>query len=123
VPVGTSGGVSVAGLLASGAGAASIAAVMAPGGRPIGSATFIGGVCGALADSALGAAFQEVRRCEACGEETELPRHGCGRPTMVVRGIPGFDNDAVNLAATLVGAATASLIARAALTPSAAAER
>ena len=129
VPVGASGGVSAAGLLASGAGAATIAAVMASGAghgtaaRPILAAIFFGGVCGGLADSALGASVQEVRRCEACGEETELPRHGCGLLTTVVRGIPGFDNDAVNLAATLVGAATASITARAALTPSSVAER
>ena len=117
IPVGASGGVSPAGILASAAGAASIAAVVAASSR-LGNAfdpspmpaIVLGGVLGSMADSVLGAAVQEVRFCAACGEETEAPRHGCGRPTVVVRGVPGFDNDVVNLAATVVGAATASTI-------------
>lgn len=118
VPVGTSGGVSPIGLLASAAGSAFIAAVVANGGRraavdesPHLPAVVIGGVCGAVFDSILGAAVQEGRFCPCCEEETELPRHHCGHATVVVRGMPGFDNDVVNFAATLVGAAMAATIA------------
>jgi uncharacterized protein (TIGR00297 family) len=118
VPAGTSGGVSWVGLLASASGALSIGAVMSIGlsprrweDRPPMRAIALGGFCGALADSVLGATVQELRFCLVCGEETEAPRHQCGMPTITVRGIPGFSNDVVNFVATLIGATVATLLA------------
>jgi uncharacterized protein (TIGR00297 family) len=119
VPAGTSGGVSWPGSLAAAVGATSIAAVVSTSAsgksthyRALWPAIAIGGFCGALVDSVLGATMQEVRFCHACGEETELPRHDCGAPTTTVRGIVWFNNDAVNLAATMAGSATAAFLAK-----------
>jgi uncharacterized protein (TIGR00297 family) len=125
VPAGTSGGVSWAGSLAAAVGATSIAAVVSTSasgnptqGRALWRAIAIGGFCGALVDSVLGASVQEVRFCRVCGEVTELTRHDCGAPTTTVRGIAWFNNDAVNLAATLAGSATSTFLAkRASLRP------
>ena len=66
-----------------------------------------GGIAGATADSLLGATAQELRRCEACKRTCETDPHACGEPTRLVRGLPGFSNDVVNLLATAVGAAAA----------------
>jgi len=66
-----------------------------------------GGIAGATADSLLGATAQELRRCEACKRTCETDPHACGEPTRLVRGLPGFSNDVVNLLATAVGAAVA----------------
>jgi uncharacterized protein (TIGR00297 family) len=127
VPAGASGGVSLCGSVAAVIGAAFIATVLSARSRgtcrgeaSLWSAVALGGVVGAFADSALGAAVQEVRACSVCGEETELDRHCCGHPTIVVRGIAGFDNDVVNFTATLVGAATAAIVAESRSTRSAA---
>ncbi len=65
----------------------------------------VAGIIGATADSLLGATLQELRRCDACDRACETDPHFCGNPTRIVRGIPGLSNDAVNLAATLIGAA------------------
>lgn len=119
VPVGASGGVSWQGLLASAVGALFVGSVMSLGtspsralGREFLRVAVLGGFCGALADSVLGATVQEVRRCPVCQAETELPRHDCGAPTTVVCGIPRFSNDVVNLASTLAGAAVAMMLFR-----------
>lgn len=71
----------------------------------------IGGIAGATADSLLGATAQELRRCEACKRTCETDPHACGEPTRLVRGLPGFSNDVVNLLATAVGAAVAFAVA------------
>lgn len=63
----------------------------------------LGGLAGCAADSLLGATLQGLYHCPACGRETERREH-CGRPTVLVRGLPWLTNDGVNLLATLVGA-------------------
>jgi uncharacterized protein (TIGR00297 family) len=109
VAPGTSGGVSVAGTIAMFAGAAFIALLARLFGWPhavVGGA-FLGGVAGAVADTALGATMQERRRCLGCGEHTERKLHICGSRTRRSGGVAGFDNDIVNFLATIVGAGVA----------------
>ena len=109
VPVGTSGGVNVAGLLAALGGAAFISTIGSVLGWPrlVAIAVVAGGVTGMLADSLLGALVQSRRRCERCGAETERRIHDCGGTTTHVAGVPWLDNDGVNFLATLAGAAAA----------------
>ena len=113
---GASGGVTGAGIAASVAGAATIAAVFNAASheimpaRPMVSLT-IGGFSGALADSLLGATLQEVRWCDTCRKETEALVHRCGTPTQHLRGYAWCDNDAVNALATAVGALVATSVA------------
>jgi uncharacterized membrane protein len=117
VSPGTSGGVTLAGLGASLAGAAAVAAVLSAGahrqaGRPgaLPIAVTVGGLGGSLADSVLGATVQHVRVCDACGRETERLVHHCGAPTRHARGLAWCNNDVVNAVATTIGAATAALV-------------
>lgn len=109
---GLSGGVTLPGTLAELAGAAVVASVcwahhLAPFG-----AVWVGGIAGALADSFLGASVQALRWCPACERACETDPHVCGTATTLRRGAAWFDNDAVNFAATLIGAVFAGLIAR-----------
>ncbi len=106
-PDGASGGMTAIGTLGGAAGAALIA--LAAGG----AAALAGGVAGLLADSALGATVQGVYSCTACGTGTESraePACSCAAPLRRVRGWGAMDNDAVNLAATVVGAAVAAAV-------------
>jgi uncharacterized membrane protein len=73
-------------------------------------AVIVGGVAGAFADSVLGATIQERRWCDLCESSTERPVHDCGTTTRQRAGIAGFDNDAVNLAASFVGALVAFVL-------------
>lgn len=111
VEAGASGGMTVAGTLAALAGAFAIAAVAAAAGTPHTWAAGVGGVAGMLADSVLGATAQAVYRCPTCGVRVETPEHGCPTRVHLVRGWAWCGNDAVNLAATAVGAVTAVLLA------------
>ncbi len=112
VPPGTSGGVSFPGSAAMLAGALFVAVTGAALSlsAPL-AAVAAGGVAGALADSLLGATLQERRWCAVCSVGTERVVHGCGTTTVRGGGLPWLDNDAVNLAATVVGAAVAVLLA------------
>ncbi|MCM3079831.1 DUF92 domain-containing protein [Brevibacillus invocatus] len=70
----------------------------------------LAGLIGSLTDSWIGATWQQMYRCDACGREIEQARH-CGRPAVRVRGRFGWNNDAVNVAGSLAGGASAVLLA------------
>lgn len=101
---GLSGGVTLAGTLASIAGALLVASVAAPVGFGAFAAVAIAGVAGSLADSVLGASIQSLRWCPQCERACETDPHACGTNTRPIRGATWFGNDAVNFAATLAGA-------------------
>ncbi|MBV8149109.1 MAG: DUF92 domain-containing protein [Candidatus Eremiobacteraeota bacterium] len=108
---GFSGGVTILGIAATAGGAILVAGVAA--GLHIAPfwAVLAGGVAGATLDSVLGAGAQALRWCPACARECETDPHYCGSPTDLRRGVAWLGNDAVNLAATLCGAAVAGLLA------------
>lgn len=113
VAAGTSGGVTIAGLLASVAGGAfvGVMAWLVHWPLHVAVAATAGGCAGALADSFAGAALQSRRRCTRCGVLTERTVHTCGDVTQRIGGIPWLDNDGVNLLAGLTGAAVALMLA------------
>lgn len=116
---GTSGGITLAGILASLGGAALIglAAVIFPATRSwlsifgiiILGIIILGGLVGSLFDSLLGATVQAIYWCPTCKKETERhPTHTCGSPTSQVHGWRWFNNDMVNFACSLMGAIVAA---------------
>jgi len=110
---GTSGGITALGTLGGVAGAFTIAwlaHVLGPQGMAPGFAILTGaGVLGMLADSVLGATLQGKYECPACDARFERGNTVCHEPVRLARGWRWLDNDGVNLAATLVGAAAAVL--------------
>jgi len=106
VPVGTSGGLTLLGLLGTVAGAGFVAGVAWALKWPTFAivSAIAGGILGSLLDSLLGAGLQARRHCPKCDAMTERAVHGCGTTTDVVGGIEWLDNDGVNFIATLCGA-------------------
>jgi len=106
VTTGTSGGVTMRGFFASAGGAclvAGTATLAMRAGMPFLAVVAIAGFLGATVDSLLGATVQEQRFCASCQLSTEQPIHVlCGSSTTVMRGIRGFNNDWVNVAASLI---------------------
>lgn len=72
--------------------------------------TGLAGIIGSLSDSWIGATWQQMYRCSACGREMEQTRH-CSMPTMPIRGLTGWNNDVVNVVGSLVGGVSAALLA------------
>ena len=108
---GTSGGITALGTMGGVAGAlviAWLAHALAPRGVAPGLATLTGaGVAGMLADSLLGATLQGKYQCPACDARFERGDTVCHEPVRRTAGWGWLDNDGVNLAATLCGAAVA----------------
>jgi uncharacterized protein (TIGR00297 family) len=124
VPPGTSGGVSVAGELATVLGTLLIGGIAATLTAPfwinlfgttlmpelagIAPVTFIlvamvGGTVGCTIDSVLGATIQGMWSCNLCGKQTEKKSH-CGEKATYLRGSRFLDNHMVNLISCLIGA-------------------
>jgi uncharacterized protein (TIGR00297 family) len=109
VDSGTSGGVSLLGLLASLVGAATIGLIgVFVDGQSwdinLLLAATLGGTCGSLFDSFLGATLQAIYHCPQCDKETErYPYHLCGTRTQQVRGLSWLRNDGVNFLASVLG--------------------
>jgi uncharacterized protein (TIGR00297 family) len=112
VPTGTSGGITVQGLMAGVAGAAFVGGVASACGfeRAAVNAAVGGGVLGMLLDSVLGASVQSRRWCATCASATEQRVHRCGSRTEPRGGLSWLDNDGVNAVSTLGGALAAVLI-------------
>ncbi|MCS6911192.1 MAG: DUF92 domain-containing protein, partial [Anaerolineales bacterium] len=119
VEVGTSGGVTPAGMGAALAGAALIGLTAAlfdfVAGQSLSSSfllsliAIVSGLAGSLVDSLLGATVQAIYFCERCGKETERhPLHSCGQPTRFLRGLRRLDNDWVNFLSSIAGTALAA---------------
>lgn len=66
---------------------------------------------GSVIDTILGATLQSQRICNLCGSETEQLKHQCGGSTRHASGLMWMTNDAVNA----ISAASAALLAAAAL--------
>lgn len=112
VPRGTSGAVSPLGMWATAGGGLAIGLAAACNARSFGMSALaliavgtLCGVVGSLVDSLLGATLQAGYRCGQCQVATEGALHHCGTRCDLTRGFAGFDNDLVNLTATLAGAA------------------
>lgn len=112
---GTSGGITALGTLGGVAGATLIAGLvvsLAPRGVAPGFVTLVSaGFAGMLADSLLGATLQGKYACPACDARFERGNTVCHEPVRLTTGWRWLDNDAVNFAATLVGAAVAAIAA------------
>lgn len=113
-PVGTSGGITLWGIIASIAGALTMGGVawllLEGAVTSIFLLAFSSGLLGSLFDSVLGATLQGIYLCPRCGVETERVFHRCGYQTTHIRGWRWLSNDLVNFASSLLGAIVASLL-------------
>jgi uncharacterized protein (TIGR00297 family) len=116
VAPGISGGVTSLGIAASALGALAVgvlAFLLGLGNGSLVPIATLAGLTGSVADSYLGATIQERRFCPACGLATEQRVHRlCGSTTVRDSGIPGIDNDAVNLLAIVAASAAAVVLSR-----------
>jgi uncharacterized protein (TIGR00297 family) len=107
---GTSGGITLLGLLGAFLTSAiigSLALLVGLGdGVNLILISIFGGVVGSIGDSILGAVLQRKGECRICGKFTEGSRH-CDEPVKIVSGLRFIDNNVVNLLATIIGAAAA----------------
>jgi uncharacterized protein (TIGR00297 family) len=123
---GTSGGVTRLGIWASVAGSlligtvatalAQVASLLSSGGWSLRAISYTlvavaGGLAGSLFDSLLGSTVQGIYYCDHCGKETESVTHRCGRMARPLRGWGWFNNDVVNLVASLLGGLVAASLA------------
>ena len=111
---GTSGGITALGTMGAVAGAlviAWLAHALTPRGTAPGSAALVAGagLSGMVVDSLLGATLQGKYQCPACDARFERGDTVCHEPVRLTTGWGWLDNDGVNLAATLCGAAVALL--------------
>lgn len=110
MPPGTSGGVTLQGLLASAGGALAVGLGYAIFGRDwsILRTALFSGLAGSLVDSLLGATLQASYWCPSCEAPTEDAQHApCGSGTDLRGGCAWMTNDTVNALATLSGALVA----------------
>lgn len=113
VEPGTSGGITLPGIAASGLGAYSLGFFFRAWQRfrrscaPAPLVALISGLAGSICDSLLGATLQAMYYCPVCQTETERRIHRCGTPTQPLRGIAWMNNDVVNFLATACGSVVA----------------
>lgn len=111
VPVGTSGGVSLVGMLAAIGGSLVIAltawitwtltGLESTRRLELTGLIFLAGVLGSVVDSFIGATVQGIYWCPVCQKETEKhPYHTCGTITGLIKGKNWISNDWVNLFCT-----------------------
>ncbi len=117
VDAGTSGGVTILGIVAAPIGGTIVG--LAGAARPdiLVSPEWIAicavaGMIGSIVDSLLGATIQGMWQCSKCAHTVEARVHIiCGTPCTLIRGLSWLDNDGVNGIMTLVGAAVGYALA------------